>query len=58
MMSRSICTDCNDTKEIETEGVIMGRSYYSKKEGRMVVPYVGDGKWIKTQCPCVGENND
>jgi DnaJ-class molecular chaperone len=49
----SNCEDCQGTGLIETEGVILGRSRYSKKDGYLVIDCHGDGKFIPTQCHCV-----
>jgi hypothetical protein len=57
-MARKDCEDCKGTGLIETEGVVLGRSYYDKEVGGLVIPSQGDGKWKMTQCPCVGEKND
>lgn len=46
------------TGEIETETLIVGRSYYSKEARCLVTPMQGKGDWAMTQCPCVGEQDD
>lgn len=50
------CEECHGTGLIETEGVVWGRSYYSKEAGGVTRDFYGDGIWRETQCPCVGEN--
>lgn len=46
------CEDCKGTGEIWTEGVKLGRQYYSKEHKRLITPYETDGKWSKTICHC------
>jgi hypothetical protein len=56
-MARADCEDCKGSGEIETEGVVLGRSQYDKVAGRVMMPCYGDGNWAMTQCPCVGEED-
>ena len=56
IIAKKDCEDCKGAGLIETEGVVLGRTEYSKEEGRLVIPCYGDGNWQMTQCPCVGED--
>lgn len=49
------CKDCQDTGEIEVRSVHLGRSYFDKKLGKLVTPYLPYGEFYLAECPCIGE---
>jgi|GEM_PF-3841288 hypothetical protein len=57
-MADKDCEECKGSGEILTEGVIWSRPYFSKKDGGIVRDFYGDGKWTKTVCPCLSDDDD
>lgn len=49
------CKDCKGTGELWTEGIKLGRPYYSKEHKQIVTPYETDGKWKKSICHCLSD---
>jgi hypothetical protein len=58
LLAKKDCEECKGTGLIETEGVVWGRSYYSKEHKQVVRDFHGDGNWRQTQCYCIGEDDD
>lgn len=54
IVKKVMCPDCRGTGLIETETIKFGKPYW--KDGRVVCDITGKGDWMKTQCPCVGED--
>ena len=57
LTAKKDCEECKGTGEILTEGVVLGRPYYSKEHSGIVYDAYGDGNWQKTVCPCLSEND-
>jgi hypothetical protein len=52
------CEDCKDTGYIRTEGIKLGRSYYSAEHKQIITPYIPDGIWETTTCPCLSDKEE
>lgn len=51
------CEDCRGKGIILTEGVKLGRPYFSKEHKQIITPYVGDGIWMRTVCHCKSDED-
>jgi hypothetical protein len=46
-----LCETCNDTGFIETESLVLGRTYYDKELKELMISGYGKGDWAQTICP-------